>query len=73
MMADTNKDQQQSGPKGSFLVSAIIIFVLKIIGGIFSLLHIKGKKTYSNMKADEQEFFSSMLDDMNQDLTKKNR
>ena len=69
----TNKDQRQSGPKGSFIVSAIIVFILKIIGGVSSLFHIKGRKTYSNMKAEEQEFFSSMLDDMKQDLTKKDR
>ena len=68
-----NKDQQQSGLKGSFLGSVLIVFILKIIGGVSSLFHIKGKKTYSNMKAEEQEFFSSMLDDMKQDLTKKDR
>ena len=69
----TSKDQKQSGPKGSFITSAIIVSLLNVIGGISSLFHIKGKKTYSNMKAEEQSFFSSMLDDMGQDLTKKDR
>ena len=69
----TDKDRQQSGPKGSFLVSAIIVFILNIIGGVSGLFHIKGKKACSNMKAGEKEFFSSMLDDMKQDLTKKDR
>ena len=69
----TNKDQSPSGPKGSFLVSALIMFVLKLVGGVSSLFHVKGKKTYSNMKAGEQEYFSAMLDNMEQDLNKKDR
>ena len=70
-MADTNQDQRQNGPKGSLLVSALLVFLLKIVGGVSSLFHLKG--TYSNMKGQEREFFSSMLDGMKQGPDEKDR
>lgn len=67
----SGKDQHKNGGKGPSVGSAIIVFILKIAGGLLDLFHVKGKKSFSNMTEDEQKYFSTMLDSMKEDMTKK--
>ena len=67
----TDKDQPRGGGKNFSIGSILILFILKIVGGLSGLFHTKG--TYSNMTTEEREVFSTMLDGMKQDLDKKDR
>ena len=64
-MSDKNNGRKFS------IGSILILFVLKIVGGLSGLFHTKG--TYGNMSDEERKAFSTMLDGMEQDMDKKDR
>lgn len=59
----------KNGGKSPSVGSIFILFILKIVGGLSKLFHVKG--TCSSISDEEQKVFSTILDGMKQDLDKK--
>lgn len=63
------EDGRQGGKRGG---SIVVITVLRMAGGLSRLLRVRSK-TYSNMTDEERTYFSDVLDDMREELRRKDR
>lgn len=63
------EDGRQGGKRGG---SIVIITVLRMAAGLSRLLRVRSK-TYSNMTDAERTYFSDVLDDMREELRRKDR
>lgn len=65
------KDREHSDSKQVPFGSAVILFLVGIIGKISGLFRVKGR--VSNASGEEQKAFSDVLDAMKNDLDQKDR